>query len=145
MSEVNGRGGLLLCSRREGEVLAVTARGALSAQTVLSARSYVGGEFRRMDARAVLVDLSGVLYPVRDRALQDALLAPAGGEIPAPIAYVVPRHAYDWMRELAWLMAERGWIRGVFLDRDAALAWAADRREYWTHRPGLAHPVAAAG
>jgi hypothetical protein len=139
------RRALILCSRRDGEVLTVIGRGALSRQGVVSARAYVTGEFRRADARAVLVDLSAVLYQLGDRGLQDELLCPAGGSIPAPIAYVVPTHSYGWMRGLAWQMAERGWIRGIFLDRAAALAWAADRREYWTHRPGLVRLASAAG
>jgi hypothetical protein len=141
----DNRRALVLCSRREGEVLTVTARGALSRQGVSNARVYVTGEFRRADARAVLVDLSAVLYPVGDQGVEQELLAPAGGSTPAPIAYVVPAHAYEWMRGVAWRMAERGWVRGVFRDRAAALAWAADRREYWTHRPGLVRQASAAG
>jgi hypothetical protein len=141
----NNRRALVLCSRRAGEVLAVTARGALSRQGVADARAYVAGEFRRADARALVVDFSAVLYPVGDNGVEQELLAPAGGTIPAPIAYLVPAHSYEWMRGVAWRMAERGWIRGVFLDPAAALAWAADRREYWTHRPGLVRRASAVG
>lgn len=142
--EEGKRAGLVVCARREGEVLTATARGALSYRGLVNARAYVLGEFRRLDGRAVVADFSAVLYPVGDALLGEAFADPSG-TIPAPVAFVVPKNAYDLMRGVAWQLAERGHIRGVFLDRADALAWAADRREYWTHRPGAVLRASAAG
>jgi hypothetical protein len=143
-AEQGKRAGLVVCARREGDVLTVTARGALSYRGLVNARAYVLGEFRRLDGRAVVADFSAVLYPVGDDSLMEAFAHPSG-TIPAPVAFVIPQNAYDLMRGVAWKLAELGHVRGVFLARADALAWAADRREYWTHRPGLVLPASAAG
>jgi hypothetical protein len=138
--------GLVLSARRDGDVLIVSARGAMSRQGIYSAQTFVRGEFRRLDSRAVVVDFSSVLHPVGwDEGLIQTFLAPGCEVVSAPVAFVVTQHAYEFMRGVAWLLAERGLIRGIFVSRAAAVAWAADRREHWTHCPGLALPASAAG
>lgn len=137
---------MLMGARREGELLTVSARGALSRQSVRDAQAFVRGEFGRLDARAVVVDFSAALHPVGwDEGLMQAFLAPGCEAITAPIAFVSAPHAHEFMRGVAWrLAAERGLIRGVFLARADAVAWASDRREHWTHQPGAVLRSAAA-
>jgi hypothetical protein len=148
MNENQGtRRAMVVGAHREGELLVVSARGALSRQGVHAAQAFTRGEFRRLDARAVVVDFSAALHPVGwDEGLRQAFLAPGCESICAPIAFVAAPHAYEFMRGVTWLLAaERGLVRGVFLSRADAMAWASDRREHWTHRPGLVLRSAAAG
>lgn len=140
------RGRLVMCPRREGELLVVSARGGLSRQSVRDLQLLARAEFRRLDARAVVIDFSAALHPVGwDEGLSQVFLALGCDEISAPIAFVAAPHAYAFMRGVTWLLAERGLVRGAFLSRADAVAWAADRREYWTHRPGIALRASAAG
>ena len=134
-------GGLAMRAYRAGEVLVVLGRGAMTAQSLQDMRVYAMLEFQRQDARALVFDVSRMLYRVD---CVDELVASAcrGPRPTAPGAYVVSELAYEPVRKVCWHLAELGVIRGVFRDRARACAWAADRREHWSHPPALA---AAAG
>jgi hypothetical protein len=127
--------GMSALVQRSGELLILTLCGVLTLRGVAIARLRLLGLLADQDARAVVIDMRGVI-PLFGRNGWRELAAPGPVDgIDPPVALVmVPRYERQ-MRAYCLEMALRGKVRGPFIGLHGAVEWASRRREHWHHLP----------
>lgn len=130
-------GELVLRAKREGEVLVVTATGTFTVNSARGLRDFIRGKLEWQDARAAVVDLRGVLMLVaEDGWLQIAEESTnAKMRVQVPVALLVLPAAFELARKHCRRLAPKDLLRLSFVERDAAVSWAARRMEHWGWLP----------
>jgi hypothetical protein len=124
------RGGLTIKAERVGELWVVQGSGMLTSAGFLWICDLLQMLLQEEDARAFVLNL-------QESILVSVEWWTRGPEKPmqVPVAIVVSPVWDQMIRRYCLVMAKRGVARGPFIGELAALAWAAEQREHWPHRP----------
>lgn len=124
---------------REGDVLVVAATGVITVGSAKTLRANISGHLVMQDARAVLCDLRGAVHLLTAGGWQQLVehaVATWSGVPPVPVAVLVAPVNLEAMRQHCRQLAQHGFLRLAFCERQAAFSWAARRMEHWDWAPG---------
>jgi hypothetical protein len=107
--------------RMVGSVVTVAYVGPLTPTTLAAVRRDTRAYAEANGGRSVVADARRAIIAVSWEAM-----APVEPPIlkHVPTAIVVPPGSLEAFQRHAWAMAQRGYLRGIFTDVSAALAWA---------------------